>query len=186
MHARNPYRDKPPDFRELARLYPEFAAHIHKGKLNFDDPDALLSLTRTLLLHDFKLDWVIPRTRLCPALPNRLNYLLWVEDLIAFPVSTPSLSMPPSRQQSSSCSDCAKVLGVDIGTGASAIFPLLGCRMHRTWHFWATEVDKLSVRCAQENIRRNRLGDRIHVRMQNKDAPYAVLSEVQHQMDTEN
>ena len=33
------------------------------------------------------------------------------------------------------------VLGVDIGTGSSCIYPLLGCRNRREWHFVGTEVD---------------------------------------------
>ena len=44
MHARNPYRERPPDFALLARLYPDFARHIGSRssdgtvQLNWADP----------------------------------------------------------------------------------------------------------------------------------------------------
>lgn len=159
-----------------------------KGQLNFDDPAALVSLTKTLLLNDFKLDWSIPCTRLCPAVPNRINYLLWVEDLLAIPSSqSPSSSgstapiaprvatalslSPPPLRSLSRLSAPANIYGIDIGTGASAIFPLLGCRMNDAWNFVATEVDDASARCALDNVNRNVLGDRIHILRQDKDDP---------------
>lgn len=187
MHDRNPYRGNPPNFQRLAALYPDFALHVSReGKLDFNDPAALLSLTKTLLLNDFKLDWEIPLTRLCPAVPNRINYLLWVEDLLAISTSqlsssslpsslpTPPYALTPDLKRplpEPSASTTAKTVGIDIGTGASAIFPLLGCRMNDTWRFLATELDDISASCAEDNVIRNGLGDRISILRQHKDAP---------------
>lgn len=39
-------------------------------------------LTEVLLKHDFNLDVKIPPNKLVPTLPLRLNYILWIEDLI--------------------------------------------------------------------------------------------------------
>ena len=39
-------------------------------------------LTSCLLKSDFNLDVDIPKDRLVPTLPLRLNYILWVEDLM--------------------------------------------------------------------------------------------------------
>lgn len=40
--------------------------------LAWDDPFAVRELTRTLLLHDFQLQWSLPIDRLCP--PVRLPH----------------------------------------------------------------------------------------------------------------
>lgn len=57
---------------------------------------------------------------------SRLNYVHWVEDLLA------------SRIQPSSSAGRV-ITGVDIGTGASSIYALLGARV-AGWRFVATEV----------------------------------------------
>jgi hypothetical protein len=52
---------------------------------------------------------------------NRHNYILWLKTLLD------STSYDPRR----------RVVGLDIGTGASCIYPLLGCTQ-RPWSFIAT------------------------------------------------
>lgn len=39
-------------------------------------------LTEVLLKHDFNLEVKIPPNKLVPTLPLRLNYILWIEDLM--------------------------------------------------------------------------------------------------------
>uniref|UniRef100_A0AAA9SJ26 U6 small nuclear RNA (adenine-(43)-N(6))-methyltransferase n=1 Tax=Bos taurus TaxID=9913 RepID=A0AAA9SJ26_BOVIN len=87
MHARNRYKDKPPDFAYLATKYPDFKQHVQinlngRVSLNFKDPEAVRALTCTLLREDFGLSIDIPLERLIPTVPLRLNYIHWVEDLI--------------------------------------------------------------------------------------------------------
>ena len=86
MHDRNIYK-VPPDFRKLADQYETFGKHVTvsldgKGHLNFKDPQAVRELTYTLLKHDFGLSLEVPLDRLIPTVPLRLNYILWVEDLL--------------------------------------------------------------------------------------------------------
>lgn len=50
--------------------------------VDWEDPAAARALTTTLLRHDFGLAWDIPLERLCPPVPNRLNYICWVRDLL--------------------------------------------------------------------------------------------------------
>lgn len=150
MHPRNRYKDKPPDFAYLASKYPEFQQHVQTNlvgrvTLNFKDPAAVRALTCTLLQEDFGLSIQIPLERLIPTVPLRLNYIHWVEDLI----SQEGLSSQPRR-------------GIDIGTGASCIYPLLGATMNG-WHFLATEVDDICFNYATKNVEQNNLSDLIKV-----------------------
>lgn len=52
--------------------------------VDFKDKETLRALTTTLLLKDFGLTVDIPQNHLIPTLPLRLNYLLWIEDLLNF------------------------------------------------------------------------------------------------------
>lgn len=57
----------------------------------------------------------------------------------------------------------SQVIGLDIGTGASAIYPLLACRQRPSWLFLATEIDDESRQFAQQNIDDNGLASRIKI-----------------------
>lgn len=147
MHPRNRYKDKPPDFAHLAAKYPDFQQHVHtsltgRPVVNFKEPEAVRALTCTLLKEDFGLTIEIPLERLIPTVPLRLNYIHWVEDLI-------DGQKQPRR-------------GIDIGTGASCIYPLLGATMNG-WYFLATEVDDICFDYATKNVEQNNLSDLIKV-----------------------
>ncbi|XP_004706928.1 RNA N6-adenosine-methyltransferase METTL16 [Echinops telfairi] len=151
MHARNRYKDKPPDFAYLASKYPDFKQHVQinlngRVSLNFKDPEAVRALTCTLLREDFGLSIDIPLERLIPTVPLRLNYIHWVEDLIGHQDSDKS----------------ALRRGIDIGTGASCIYPLLGATLNG-WYFLATEVDDMCFNYAKKNVEQNNLSDLIKV-----------------------
>ncbi|XP_075957034.1 RNA N(6)-adenosine-methyltransferase mettl16 [Anarhichas minor] len=147
MHPRNRYKDKPPDFAYLASKYPDFQEHVHtslagRPVVNFKEPQAVRALTCTLLKEDFGLTIEIPLERLIPTVPLRLNYIHWVEDLI-------DGQKQPRR-------------GIDIGTGASCIYPLLGATMNG-WYFLATEVDDICFDYATKNVEQNNMSDLIKV-----------------------
>uniref|UniRef100_A0A8C3VMU2 Methyltransferase 10 domain-containing protein n=1 Tax=Catagonus wagneri TaxID=51154 RepID=A0A8C3VMU2_9CETA len=151
MHARNRYKDKPPDFAYLASKYPDFKQHVQinlngRVSLNFKDPEAVRALTCTLLREDFGLSIDIPLERLIPTVPLRLNYIHWVEDLIGHHDSDKSTLRR----------------GIDIGTGASCIYPLLGTTLNG-WYFLATEVDDMCFNYAKKNVEQNNLSDLIKV-----------------------
>jgi 23S rRNA (adenine1618-N6)-methyltransferase len=59
----------------------------------------------------------IPDGQLCPTVPNRSNYIHWIEDLLS------SDLIPPIPSSS------GRVRGFDIGTGANCIYPLLGASL---------------------------------------------------------
>ncbi|XP_013145089.1 PREDICTED: methyltransferase-like protein 16 [Papilio polytes] len=141
MHPRNTYRT-PPDFVKLFKDFEDFSTIAKmdvtgKVSIDFKDTRALRILTKCLLKSDFDLDVIIPEDRLVPTLPLRLNYILWVEDLmISIHKEHPS--------------------GLDIGTGACAIYPLLAAKKNK-WHMVGTEKDEDSIKMALDNVERNDL-----------------------------
>uniref|UniRef100_A0A8C8IZL1 U6 small nuclear RNA (adenine-(43)-N(6))-methyltransferase n=1 Tax=Oncorhynchus tshawytscha TaxID=74940 RepID=A0A8C8IZL1_ONCTS len=52
--------------------------------------------------------------------------------------------------------------GIDIGTGASCIYPLLGASMNG-WHYLVTEIDDICFDYATRNVEQNNLSDLIKV-----------------------
>ncbi|KAK3859330.1 hypothetical protein Pcinc_034547 [Petrolisthes cinctipes] len=152
MHPRNPYRT-PPSFKKLASVYPEFRPYCSydvggKVHLDFKDPKALRALTTCLLHQDFDLKVTIPDERLVPTLPLRLNYLLWIEDLL---------------MHAAHCDASDVIVGVDIGTGASCVYPLLAARK-LGWNLVATETDNINFTAATTNVNNNDLQDTIIVK----------------------
>ncbi|KAM0249664.1 hypothetical protein ACHAQJ_008961 [Trichoderma viride] len=145
-YFRNLYT-KAPDFKAIALLDPDFAAIIKGRDLNFNDPKAVMQLTKTLLKVDFDLRIELPDDRLCPPVANRHNYILWLKDLL----DTTSYDEPGRR-----------VVGLDIGTGASCVYPLLGCAQ-RAWSFVATDIDEKSLEWAKKNVQLNDFESRIQV-----------------------
>jgi 23S rRNA A1618 N6-methylase RlmF len=101
--------------------------------------------SQALLDADFGLVWDLPLDRLCPTIPQKLNYIHWVEDLVAL------------RQRPGGGGGGGGARGIDVGTGASCIYPLLGTAMHPDWSFVATEVDDRSRASATANVVRNKL-----------------------------
>ena len=85
---------------------------------------------------------VIPSNCLVPRITQRLNYVLWVEDLLQN-FETKSLR------------------GIDIGCGASCVFSLIACSMNKNWKMIASEIDDTNFEYASENVKINRLEDRI-------------------------
>ncbi|WEW57021.1 methyltransferase [Emydomyces testavorans] len=109
--ARNIYRQDV-DFRTLALEDPDFAKFLKiNGQLDFSDPHASFrQLTKSLLKRDFKLKVEVPDDRLCPPVPNRFNYILWLQDLIDSTSSEYRDGYDPNRD----------VAGLDIGRGGGS------------------------------------------------------------------
>ncbi|PYI27423.1 DUF890 domain protein [Aspergillus indologenus CBS 114.80] len=151
--SRNIYKDDI-DFTALALQSPDFAKYLKSnGQLDFTDPDAVRQLTKSLLRRDFDLKVDIPDKRLCPPVPNRLNYILWLQDL---------LDTTGDKYQDSYDAD-RKVVGLDIGTGCCSIYPLLGCSMRPGWSFFATDIDEGNIESSRANVSANGLDSRITV-----------------------
>lgn len=147
MHPRNIYK-QPPDFKQLAIEYPEFRKHViqditGKVTIDFKNVEALKSLTCTLLKKDFDINLDIPSDKLIPTVPLRLNYILWIEDLLDLTGSN-------------------DIKGIDIGTGASCIYPLIAAKKNK-WCMLATEIDIESIKYARKNVSNNNLENLITI-----------------------
>ena len=142
LHELNPYNQRTVDFVKLASKYPEtFGKFFAKnGSQSFDwqDASALRCLTETLLNDDFGLDVVLHPSRLCPKLPNRLNYLCWLHDLFEHVNSTKRIHV------------------LDIGVGANAVYPLLGNKLFG-WRFTGTDIDADSIAWASKNVLKTKI-----------------------------
>jgi len=118
------------------------------------------------LKRDFGLRIELPDDRLCPPVPNRLNYLLWIQRLLDTTSNSYSEKYDSERE----------VLGLDIGTGASCIYPLLGCAQRPNWRLAGTgdeevllraytdeapDIDDKSLQYARQNVEANKLQNRI-------------------------
>jgi len=144
LHPRNPYRTRP-DFKALATKYPEFRKVVTttlegKVKVDFTDREAVRVLTETLLANDFDLVVRIPKGCLVPTLPLRMNYLLWIEDLI--------------NANASSAAFGPEIAGLDVGVGASCVYPLLAAKRFG-WRMYGTDIDSENLSSARQNVERN-------------------------------
>ncbi|CAD5117169.1 DgyrCDS5971 [Dimorphilus gyrociliatus] len=157
IHPNNPI--KWPSFEELAKKYKYFEEcgkynSLGKFKINVQEEKCKRQLTRSLLEHFFSLKVTLPEGRLIPALTIRVNYICWLEDMLSV---------------------CPEVSGIDIGCGASCIYPLIASARNG-WQFRASEIDHLNYEYALKNIKTNSLEDMITVVKKSDDA--TILSDV--------
>jgi 23S rRNA A1618 N6-methylase RlmF len=147
------------DFELLASKYSDFGQEwrLMKSKngplASKATPTFQLALTRAMLDFHFGLKMPsLPENRLCPPIPNRWFYCEWVlQELM------PSLTNP---QHFETVHD-TKNYGLDIGTGASAIYPLLLVNQDSKLRMLASEVDTVSIQSAKTNTDANNLQDRV-------------------------
>ncbi|KAF2732916.1 hypothetical protein EJ04DRAFT_496079 [Polyplosphaeria fusca] len=132
---------------EFAKFYEETKG---KGGLDFFDKATQQALTKATLRVHHGLELVLPDDRLCPPIPNRNIYVSWIKNLIDSTNPDYSAKYDPER----------KVVGLDIGTGASAIYTLLLLNQRPNWIMCATEVDTKSFNYAIQNISLNSFGPR--------------------------
>ncbi|CAN6277375.1 unnamed protein product [Urochloa humidicola] len=160
IHPRNRYAAAAPDFAALAELYPSFRPFVSvsergRASVDFTDFSATRELTRVLLLHDHGVNWWIPDGQLCPTIPNRSNYIHWIEDLLS------SNLIPPIPSSS------GRVRGFDIGTGVNCIYPLLGASL-LGWSFVGSDVTDVALEWAKKNVESNpHLAELIEIRNAN-------------------
>jgi 23S rRNA (adenine1618-N6)-methyltransferase len=137
------------DFKTLTKKDADFKLVWQKslGKLDFQDPATVKALSKAILKADFGLQLEVPDDRLCPPIPNRWNYVTWIHGLVDSTSPDYSHSYDANRE----------VTGLDIGTGASAIYTMLCLQSRPSWKMCATDIDKKSFESAARNLALNNL-----------------------------
>jgi 23S rRNA (adenine1618-N6)-methyltransferase len=131
--------------------------HLAKsGKLSisFHDPQAVKELNKALLYHYYKLKyWDIPDGYLCPGVPGRAEYIHHIADLLKASNSGKSLKNK-------------NISGLDIGTGASCIYPIIAVSDYN-WTMVGSDIDENVLRSCREIIGKNiNLKSKVKVRLQ--------------------
>jgi len=124
-----------------------------RDTIDWADADAVRLLNTALLRSDYGVsNWEIPDGKLCPPVPGRADYIHQIADVLRD--SAGGADVPQGRQ----------VVGMDIGTGASLIYPLIGASEYG-WKFISSECDTDSFASAQRIASANAQLD-IDVRLQ--------------------
>ena len=160
LHPRNKNRERY-DLAALIIAIPELVAHVKPNKhgvdsIDFSDPVAVKMLNRALLSHYYGVkNWDFPDENLCPPIPGRADYIHYAADLL----SESNYGKVPTGD---------KVTCLDIGVGASCIYPIIGVTSY-DWKFVGSDIDQKSIDSAQHIIDTNPvLKDKVECKVQEK------------------
>ena len=152
MHPDNPHREQY-DFTELVKVNSDLKPYVFRNKydnltINFSIPEAVLNLNKALLNYHYQVkNWSIPQGYLCPPIPGRMDYLLHLRDFLDNKIGKEHYS------------------GLDIGVGASSIYPILAAK-HMGWKMLGSDIEIKSIEAAQQNVINNKLQSQIEIRLQ--------------------
>lgn len=148
LHPRNQHSDGY-DFARLVAQTPELGAFVVRNPLGqptieFENPAAVRMLNRALLKTHYGIGfWDIPAGYLCPPIPGRIDYIHYLADLLA---ESNDQEIPRGRQ----------IRALDIGTGASLVYPLTG-QSEYGWHFTGADIDAGALKSAKHICDFNKL-----------------------------
>jgi 23S rRNA (adenine1618-N6)-methyltransferase len=131
------------DFLALCQSTPTLKPYVHTNKyqnlsIDFSDANAVKALNQALLKYHYYVNqWDIPQGYLCPPIPGRVDYIHYLADLLSQTLSAPSVKN--------------QISVLDIGTGASCIYPILGQREYQ-WRFTCSDIDPIAIKVAQQNV----------------------------------
>ncbi|MBP9211998.1 MAG: 23S rRNA (adenine(1618)-N(6))-methyltransferase RlmF [Bacteroidetes bacterium] len=158
LHPRNRNNGRY-DFPALIAQYPAlgpfvFINRFGNASIDFTSAEAVRTLNAVLLEHHYGIrSWQFPAQHLCPPIPGRADYLHYLADLLA----TEHAGVIPSK---------GEVTVLDIGTGATCIYPLIG-RAEYGWRFVASETDAASIASCRAILAANAIPEhQIDVRSQ--------------------
>ncbi|WP_299390613.1 23S rRNA (adenine(1618)-N(6))-methyltransferase RlmF [uncultured Gelidibacter sp.] len=152
MHKKSLHNNKY-NFDELVKHHEALKPHVFVNDyqtqtIDFSNPAAVKALNTALLATYYGVKyWEFPDENLCPPIPSRADYMHHLADVL----------------RRSNLEDNVTVL--DVGTGATCIYPLLGNALYN-WNFVGTDIDKKSLQIAQKIIDKNNLSEAIEVRLQ--------------------
>lgn len=161
LHARNRNRE-PYDLAALIAVEPELQQYIKPNKhgadsIDFADAKAVKLLNKALLHHYYGVtNWNFPDENLCPPIPGRADYLHYMADLLG----QSNFGTVPTGE---------KITVLDIGVGASSIYPIIGVTEYG-WNFIGSDINEKSLASAQKIIDANTaLQNKVSLRLQQDD-----------------
>lgn len=141
LHLRNKNRE-PYNLDALKAAEPELIQYITPNRygaesVDFANPKAVKLLNKALLRYYYGIEhWDFPAENLCPPIPGRADYLHYIADLLG---QSNFGSIPTGE----------KITALDIGVGASCIYPIIGVTEYG-WNFIASDVDTKSLESSQK------------------------------------
>lgn len=161
LHPRNEHRQGY-NFPTLIKSCSSLAKYVKENdygnlSIDFASPIAVKELNAALLKHHYNItNWNIPEGALCPPIPGRVDYVHYIADLLGI---TSSESGGANNQQ--------KIALLDIGTGASGIYPILASQIYN-WHCVGSDINTQSLENVASIIASNpSLKDSFKLRIQN-------------------
>lgn len=158
LHPRSKHRGRY-DFKKLIAVTPELSRFVATNSfgietIDFSNPAAVVALNKGILKLEYGLDyWEIPANYLCPPIPGRADYVHHAADLLA-------------ACNHGKVPEGSKIKVLDIGTGSSCIFPIIGHQEYG-WSFIGTDINKIALESASNIINRNHaLSKSIELRFQ--------------------
>jgi len=153
LHKNNKHKNGY-DFSLLCNENPTLRPFVFTHKfqnqtIDFSNPEAVKTLNTALLKTHYNISyWKFPNTNLCPPIPGRVDYIHHLATLLQ-PKKTKTKHL------------------LDIGTGATCIYPLLGVKTY-DWKFTATDIDAKSLQNAQQIIDEHNSANKINLRHQHQ------------------
>lgn len=158
LHPRNKNRGSY-DLSALTTAIPELKKYVLLNKfgiesVDFSNPLAVKLLNKALLDYYYGIKyWEFPAENLCPPIPGRADYIHHIADLLA----ENNLNKIPTGD---------KITCLDIGVGASCIYPIIGVSEYG-WKFIGSDIDPKSIASAQKIVNSNAsLQGKIECRLQ--------------------
>ncbi|MDT0557629.1 23S rRNA (adenine(1618)-N(6))-methyltransferase RlmF [Ichthyenterobacterium sp. W332] len=141
------------DFDELCKSYTKltpfvFTNNFGNRSIDFSDPKAVKQFNTALLVKHYGITyWQFSDANLCPPIPGRADYIHHLNDLLV----------------RSNLENTSTIL--DIGTGATCIYPLLGHAIYN-WKFIATDISLEALSNSKLIIAKNGFEEAIQLRHQ--------------------
>ena len=170
LHSRNKNREKY-DIGALIISNSKLKDHIIPNRsgeqsIDFSNPLSVKILNQALLNHYYGIkNWEFPDENLCPPIPGRADYIHHIADLLG----ENNLGTTPTGD---------KIICLDIGIGASCIYPIIGVTEY-DWRFIGSDIDPKAIASAQNIIDSNSaIKNKIECRLQkkSKDVLHSIIS----------
>lgn len=169
LHIRNKNREQY-DLGALIKAIPELSKYVRPNKygkdsVDFSNPIAVKLLNKALLSHYYGVKyWEFPDENLCPPIPGRADYIHHMADLL-------------SENNFGNIPVGNKITCLDIGVGASCIYPIIGVTQY-DWKFIGADIDPKSIESAKKIVAANpSLKNKVDCKLQEnkKDFFYGVI-----------